>query len=51
MADPTAQFVPIQERLAQADVLNVWTTPIGSALFAVPGGVQDGQYIGQALLG
>lgn len=50
MADPTAQFVPIQERLAQADVLNVWTTPIGSALFAVPRGPQDGEYIGQALL-
>ncbi len=50
-ADPSAQFVPIQERLAKADVLNIWTTPIGSALFAVPGGVQPGEYIGQALLG
>ena len=35
-ADPVAQFVPIQERLATSDVLNIWTTPIGSALFAVP---------------
>ena len=51
MADPIAQFVPIQERLATSDVLNIWTTPIGSALFAVPGGVQPGEYIGQALLG
>ncbi|HYO85337.1 MAG TPA: Dyp-type peroxidase [Dermatophilaceae bacterium] len=50
-ADPAKQFVPIQERLAKSDVLNLWTTPIGSALFAVPGGVQPGQYIGQALLG
>jgi dye decolorizing peroxidase len=50
-ADPAAQFVPIQERLAKSDVLNIWTTPIGSALFAVPGGVQPGEYIGQALLG
>jgi dye decolorizing peroxidase len=50
-ADPSAQFVPIQERLAKADVLNIWTTPIGSALFAVPGGVQPGEYLGQALLG
>lgn len=50
-ADPAAQFVPIQERLATSDVLNIWTTPIGSALFAVPGGVQPGEYIGQALLG
>jgi dye decolorizing peroxidase len=51
MADPSAQFVPIQERLATSDVLNIWTTPIGSALFAVPRGVQPGEYIGQALLG
>lgn len=51
MADPQRQYVPIQRRLAEADVLNVWTTPIGSALFAVPRGVADGQYLGQALLG
>jgi dye decolorizing peroxidase len=51
MADPDAQFVPLQERLAKSDVLNIWTTPIGSALFAVPGGVKPGEYIGQALLG
>ena len=38
MADPDAQFVPIQQRLADADVLNIWTTPIGSALFAIPPG-------------
>ncbi len=50
MIDPLAQFVPIQERLAEADVLNVWTTPIGSALFAIPRGVAPGEYLGQALL-
>jgi dye decolorizing peroxidase len=51
MADPLAQFVPVQERLARSDVLNLWTTPIGSALFALPRGVAEGEYIGQALLG
>ena len=50
MADPQEQFVPIQRRLAQADVLNVWTTPVGSALFAVPPGFSEGEYIGQTLL-
>ncbi len=50
MADPMTQFVPIQQRLAEADVLNVWTTPIGSALFAIPRGVAPGEYLGQALL-
>ena len=51
MADPQAQFVPIQQRLADADVLNIWTKPIGSALFAVPPGVAAGEYLGQSLLG
>lgn len=51
MADPLAQFVPIQRRLAKLDVLNVWTTPIGSALFAVPPGFRAGEYVGQTLLG
>jgi dye decolorizing peroxidase len=51
MADPTVQFVPIQRRLAESDVLNVWTTPIGSALFAVPPGFTEGEYLGRTLLG
>jgi dye decolorizing peroxidase len=51
MADPQAQFVPIQRRLAEADLLNLWTRTIGSALFAVPPGVQQGGIIGQSLLG
>jgi dye decolorizing peroxidase len=51
MADPIAQYVPVQQRLARADVLNIWTTPIGSALFAVPPGIQPGQHLGQSLLG
>ena len=49
-ADPMTQFVPIQRRLAEADVLNIWTTPIGSALFAVLPGFAEGAYLGQALL-
>lgn len=50
MADPAVQFVPIQRRLAESDVLNLWTTPIGSALFAVPPGISVGEYVGQGLL-
>jgi len=48
--DPVAQFVPIQRRLDEADMLNRWTTPIGSAVFAVPGGFRAGEYLGQRLL-
>lgn len=51
MADPDAQFVPVQRRLADADLLNLWTRTIGSALFAVPAGVAPGEMIGQSLLG
>ncbi|WP_240333928.1 Dyp-type peroxidase [Rothia sp. ZJ932] len=47
--DPLAQFVPIQRRLATLDMLNTWTVPIGSAVFALPPGCAPGQYIGQQL--
>lgn len=49
-ADVDTQFVPIQRRLDELDLLNEWTTPIGSAVFAVPPGCQPGGYIGQTLL-
>ena len=49
-ADVTAQFVPIQRRLDELDLLNEWTTPIGSAVFAVLPGCAPGEYLGQALL-
>ncbi|WP_431895445.1 Dyp-type peroxidase [Nonomuraea sp. bgisy101] len=49
-ADITRQFVPVQERLAEADLLNEWTTPIGSAVFAVPPGCGPDGWIGESLL-
>ncbi|MGQ4527019.1 Dyp-type peroxidase [Dermabacteraceae bacterium P9123] len=49
-ADVDRQFLPIQESLAQLDLLNQWTTPIGSAVFFIPPGVAAGEYWGQALL-
>ncbi|WP_369916138.1 Dyp-type peroxidase [Plantactinospora sp. KBS50] len=48
--DVTRQFVPIQRRLAEQDLLNQWTTPIGSAVFAIPPGCPEGGWIGQHLL-
>lgn len=48
--DPLAQFDPIQKRLAEADLLNLWTTPIGSAVFAVLPGIGDDPHLGAALL-
>ncbi|MCE1180640.1 MAG: Dyp-type peroxidase [Micrococcales bacterium] len=47
-ADPVRQFVPIQQRLAKSDLLNIWTTPIGSTVAAVlPGVPKKGGYLGQ----
>ncbi|MDI2098268.1 Dyp-type peroxidase [Ruicaihuangia caeni] len=48
-ADPERQFVPIQRRLDELDLLNVWTTPIGSAVFAVPPGCAEGGFIGESM--
>jgi dye decolorizing peroxidase len=48
--DVGVQFLPIQRKLAEADLLNDWTTPIGSAVFAVPPGCQPGGWVGETLL-
>ena len=48
-SDPAKQFLPIQERLATLDMLNTWTVPIGSAVFAIPPGCGEGGFIGDVL--
>jgi len=48
-ADLERQYLPIQARLAEHDALNAWTTPVGSAVFAIPGGVRPGGFVGEAL--
>jgi dye decolorizing peroxidase len=47
--DMTKQFIPVQRRLDELDLLNQWTVPIGSAEFAIAGGVARGEVIAQAL--
>ena len=49
-ADIDRQFVPIQRRLDELDLLNEWTTPIGSAVFALPPGCAEGGFIGEGIL-
>jgi dye decolorizing peroxidase len=49
--DIAGQYVPIQQRLADRDLLNEWITPIGSAVFAVPPGCAEGGWIGEQVLG
>ncbi|MFB0834730.1 Dyp-type peroxidase [Arthrobacter halodurans] len=50
-ADIDRQFLPIQRRLAESDMLNEWTTPVGSAVYAVPPGCAEGGFVGDALFG
>lgn len=49
-ADVDAQFVPLQRRLDELDLLNEWTTPIGSSVFAIPPGCVEGGFVGDTLL-
>ena len=44
------QYLPIQRRLESLDLLNEWTVPIGSATFAIPRGVMEGELLAEALL-
>lgn len=48
--DPATQFVPVQQRLADFDALNPWTTPVGSAVFAILPGVAEGGFLGEQVL-
>lgn len=47
--DLSRQFVPVQKRLDELDLLSEWTVPIGSAEFAIAGGVRRGEVLAQAL--
>ena len=47
--DPRRQFVSIQTRLAADDLLNEYLFHTGSAIFAIPPGVQRGDSIGETL--
>lgn len=50
-ADIARQFIPVQRRLAEADLLNEWVTTIGSAVFALPPGCGPTGWIGETLFG
>ncbi|OKL53183.1 hypothetical protein BSZ39_10850 [Bowdeniella nasicola] len=50
-ADLQHQYLPLQAQLAELDLLNQWTTPIGSAVFAIPRGFAPGEVLGEDLFG
>jgi deferrochelatase/peroxidase EfeB len=47
--DPRTGFIPINDRLAKFDMMNQFTTHIGSGVFACPPGTRPGSYIGAGL--
>ncbi|MFI5805629.1 iron uptake transporter deferrochelatase/peroxidase subunit [Streptomyces sp. NPDC051561] len=49
-ADPLRGFVPVQRKLDRGDALSKFIRHESSGLFAVPGGPEEGEYVGQRLL-
>ena len=47
--DPRTGFIKIFENMAKFDMLNQFVTHTGGGLFACPGGVREGEFIGQRL--
>jgi deferrochelatase/peroxidase EfeB len=47
--DPRTQFVPIQMAMARNDILMEYLRFTQSSVFAVPPGISEGQFLGQAL--
>lgn len=39
------QYVPIQKALDEGDLLNLWTTPVGSSVWILPRGFQKGEVL------
>ena len=49
--DPRTSFVKIFEKMSKFDTMNQFVTHTGGGLFACPGGVSQGGYIGERLFG
>ena len=47
--DPRTGFIKVFERMSKFDAMNQFTTHVGSGLFACPGGIRQGEIIGQRL--
>jgi deferrochelatase/peroxidase EfeB len=47
--DPRKQFIPIQMKLGLGDGLSEYLQHTGSALFAIPPGIAQGEYVGQTM--
>lgn len=48
--DPRSGFIKIFDKMAKFDMLNQFVTHTGGGLFACPGGIAPGEFIGQRLI-
>lgn len=48
--NPAVHFIPMQRKLAESDMITRWSTPIGSAVFAVLPGLPEGKTWANQLL-
>jgi len=49
--DPRTGFIKLFEQMAKFDMMNQFVTNTAGALFAVPGGIARGEFVGQRLFG
>lgn len=47
--DLAKQYVPVQQRLADFDLLNLWTTPVGSSMWLFPHGFTADRHLAKDL--
>lgn len=49
VCDPRTHYIPVQTAMAKHDLLSEYLRHTGSALFAIPPGISEGEYVGQLL--
>ena len=49
VTDPRTHYIPMQSKLSRNDLMMEYLQHVGSGLWAVPPGVAEGEYVGQAL--
>ena len=49
VSDPRTHYIPMQSRLSRSDLMMEYLQHIGSGLWAVPPGVAEGGFVGEAL--
>ncbi|MDR3707813.1 MAG: iron uptake transporter deferrochelatase/peroxidase subunit [Capsulimonadaceae bacterium] len=50
-SDPRTGFIKIFDKMSKLDQMNQFVTHVGSGIFACPGGVVMGEFVGQGLFG